>query len=613
MCGIVGFNWEDVSLIRGMAKALVHRGPDDSGFFTSQDISLGHRRLSILDLSVNGRQPMFNENKNIVITFNGEIYNFLALKKDLLTAGHTFSSDSDTEVIIHGYEEYGDAICSKLEGMFAFALWDMKKRKLLLARDRMGKKPLYYYQDGKKLIFASEIKAILEHPIPRKINLQCFSDYLSLRFSPGNSTMFLGIEKLPPGHYAVYQRGKLTLEQYWTLPSLEGTGKGKEEEVDSLIARAVQKRLMADVPLGVFLSGGLDSSAIVAYMSRFVPKIKTFSVGFGDSTDETRYAEMIAERFHTDHRTIHLSEDILKYLPDVVWHFDEPLADPAALPTYLLAQEVSQEVKVALSGEGGDEVFGGYDSPTLLPKVEKWYLKSRALKNIGSWTSHKAASLFGYPKKQQLMLASEMLKSPTLTDAYKKLFYLPFTAEDKQKILMPGIIEKVKLTTIFDTYLDDENKLYEGTYDYYFKEWLSNDLLMKADKMSMAHGLEVRNPFLDIQLVEYFAHLSPEEKHKRALFRRTVGKLLPEEIMQKKKQGFTLPLSRWFTQPDIVERIKPHLEDLGKRNYFQLDAYKEILDHPENFRNDHRLWVLLNFELWHKLYLDKVPLNSVMV
>ena len=302
MCGITGFNWADRDLIKKMTFLIEHRGPDDSGFFIDKNISLGHRRLSILDLSAKGHQPMYNENRDILVVFNGEIYNYSMLKNALLKEGHKFFSSSDTEVIVHGYESWGDNVCVKLEGMFAFALWDKRKKRLLIARDRIGKKPLYYFWNKKKLIFSSEIKTILlDKDVRREIDYQCLSDYLTMRFSIGDRTMFKHIKKLEPGHFMVYDGKNIKIESYWSLPSFEPKIQPKEQEVDKLIESSIKKRLMADVPIGVFLSGGLDSSTIVAYMSRIGAKIKTFSIGFNHPTDETLYARIISNKFKTEH------------------------------------------------------------------------------------------------------------------------------------------------------------------------------------------------------------------------------------------------------------------------------------------------------------------------
>jgi len=460
MCGIAGFyGLEDKALLNKMTSALNHRGPDDEGYYSDKLVSLGHRRLSIIDLSKKGKQPMFNETKNVVVIFNGEIYNYPLLKVELEKKGHKFESMSDTEVIVHGYEEYGENICEKLEGMFAFALWDLRKRKLLIARDHIGEKPLYYYIKDDKLVFSSEIKSILvDESVSREVDMQNLADYLELRYSSGERTMFSGIKKVLPGTCITYEKGEFKERKFYTLPEHNEEIKPDKEIVGKLIENAVKKRLASDVPLGVFLSGGLDSSAIVAHMSKFKEKIKTFSVGFGEVNDELKYARIVAEKFNTNHKEIILNKDVLGNLPRVIWHFDEPIADPAAIPTYLLAKEVSKHVKVVLSGEGGDEVFGGYQTLNLLPKLKKiesmpGFLRKRVLSSL----ANSFATLFSYPKKQILQLGAEILESSdNLNEMYKKLFYLPFNPEDKKKLLNNNF-KNLKFETVFDSLLSEED------------------------------------------------------------------------------------------------------------------------------------------------------------
>jgi len=613
MCGIAGFNWADKELVKKMTQQVPHRGPDDFGFYTDRYVSLGHRRLSIVDLSKKGHQPMQNITGSITVIFNGEIYNYKRLKEELEKKGYKFSSESDTEVIVYGYEEYKEGIFSMLEGMFAIAIWDKKNKKLILARDRIGKKPLYYYFKDSKIIFASEIKAILEfEEIEREIDFQCLSDYLSLRYSSGNKTMFKDIYKLGPGEYIIYSNHKIEINKHWKLPELTQTRTPEENEVDGLIEKAVEKRLMGDVPIGVFLSGGLDSSAIVGYMSRLTDNIKTYSVGFGDNTDETKYADIVANKFNTEHKNILLDKESLSILPKLVWHLDEPLADPATVPTYLLCEKVSKEVKVALSGEGGDETFGGYQSFNYIKnlisiKKIPSFLRKGAISPALSITSN----MFGYPRKQILKLGAEIVKSDDLIENQKRLFYFPFDEKNKSELLIKS--KEVNLSNPIDKYLHEIDNPWNNTLKYYFKEWLPNDLLMKVDKTSMAHGLEVRNPFLDTDLINYFSSIDNSYKHKRLLFRKAVSKVLPDSIMKRKKQGFTLPISNWFIKKEFTDRLLPHFDNLSKRKIFDEAAYKKIINNPKDFRNDHRMWVLLNFELWNKIYLDKINYNKIKI
>lgn len=606
MCGIVGFNWKNQKLVSAMASALSHRGPDDSGYYTDANVSLGHRRLSILDVSNRGHQPMLNS-KNVIV-FNGEIWNFKELRTDLETKGYKFKSNSDTEVILQGYAEYGDKICSLLDGMFAFALWDAQKKRLLLARDKIGKRPLYYHYAKGKIVFASEIKALLEHAtIKRGINKECLSEYLTLRYSPDSLTMFEGIKKLPAGSYAIAQSGKLTIKSYYSLPDFSPTQYPDVARANHLISRSVEKRLISDVPIGIFLSGGLDSSAIVGYTSRFLKTVKTFSISFNSKVDESKYAQIIADEFKTDHKKITVGKDMLQLLPTVIYHLDEPLADPATLPTYVLAREVSKHVKVALSGEGGDEVFGGYDSFNYIPELKLLYnipytirraVISPLLKHLSQW--------YGYPRKQMISAFSAILSHRTLEQGFKELFYFPFSKSE-----IAALFPEATKDNAFDRCLQG-NSLEVAAQKYYFSEWLPNDLLMKADKMGMAHGLEIRTPFLDKDLIAYFASLPYQAKHQRKLFRKVVSSFLPKVILNKKKQGFTLPLYEWFSDRATQARILPFIEKLKKRGIFNAKALED-LQKSAGFKNEHKLWTLLNFEIWCEIYLDKVDYRKIRI
>ncbi len=605
MCGISGFSWEDTHLIRKITDCISHRGPDSKGYFTDKDISLGHRRLAIIDLSSNGNQPMFSEDNNLAIVFNGEIYNFKDLKSVLENKGHKFSSGSDTEVILAGYSEYGEKICSKLDGMFAFAIWDKKSKELFLARDRIGKKPLYYSINDGKLVFSSEIKSILKAGVSNSVDKDILLKTVMSRFSPGNKTVFSNIKKLPPSSYALFKSGKLKISNYWSLPLLKEKNDASTKEVDILLENAVEKRLISDVPVGVLLSGGLDSSAIVSYMKRKTDKIKTFSVGFKEGMDESKYARLVANHFKTEHTEIILEKDILSYLPEVIYHMDEPISDPASLPTYLLCKEVSKRVKVALSGEGGDEVFGGYDTVNRLELLKKLDKKSKLLKNFAAKAMSFISSFNKYPKKQIYLFGAEIAKSKDIYEAYKKLYYFPFNA-DEMKLFsgkdIPDIIDDYK-----------EKDLYKTSVKFYFSEWLPNDLLMKVDKMSMASGLEVRAPFLDKDLIETILPLKRKYKINKSLFRQTVSPHLPKAIVNRKKQGFSLPISTWFTNGDFLSRVSPHIEDLKKRGLFHVSEIDKLIKNPTKYRNDHKLWTLLNLELWYKIYIDKMDLKKVIV
>ncbi len=605
MCGITGFSWEDKTLIKKITNLIAHRGPDAEGYFTDNDISLGHRRLAIIDLSPRGNQPMLNDENNLAIVFNGEIYNFKELKKELEKKGYKFKSDSDTEVIIKGYEEYGQEICSRLDGMFAFVIWDKKKKELFLARDRIGKKPLYYAIFNKKIIFASEIKSILGAGVSTKIDKEALLDTVMCRFSSGNNTIFSEIKKLPPGSHGLFSNGKLNISSFWQIPELTETRQPNVKEVDNLIESAVEKRLLSDVPVGVLLSGGLDSSTIVAYMARKTDKIKTFSVGFTEGINESNYAKLVAEEFSTDHKEIFLEKEIISYLPKVMWHMDEPITDPAALSTYLLSKEVSKHVKVALSGEGGDEVFGGYDTVNKLSFIERInHIPKPIKKGIGTPFLRFISNFHKYPKKQIYNFGADILDSKTIEESYKKLFYFPFNSKEIKEYTSETRPD------LLDRFIKNKD-LYSSSINFYFKEWLPNDLLMKVDKMSMAHGLEIRTPFLDKYLIEYFFSIPRQNKINKYLFKKTVSPYIPKPILERKKQGFSLPISTWFTNHDFLNRVAPHIADLFKRDVFKESELNNLISSPTKYRNDHKLWTLLNLETWFKLYVDNIPAKKI--
>jgi asparagine synthase (glutamine-hydrolysing) len=603
MCGITGFSWEDKSLIKKMTSCIAHRGPDSSGHFTDKNISLGHRRLSIIDLSPKGNQPMFNEPKSLVIVFNGEIYNFKEIKSKLIEEGLKFKSDGDTEVILRGYDLYGTDIFSMLDGMFALAIYDKKKKQIILARDRIGKKPLYYSIKNKELIFSSEIKSLLEAEVSNQISKEIMLKTIMSRFSPGNDTVFSDIKKLPSSSYGIFSKGELKIFNYWSLPNLNEEKDPDLNQLDEILEKSIEKRLISDVPVGVLLSGGLDSSAIVSYMSRKVDKVKTFSVGFTEGLDESKYSRLVSEHFGTDHKEIMLDRDILSYLPQVVYHMDEPISDPAALPTYVLSEEISKHVKVALSGEGGDEIFGGYDTVNRLSFLNKINKIPRPISYTISQTLKLMSSLNKYPKKQIYNFGSSLLSSKNLEEAYKKLYYFPFNEQEIKEYTGDDV------SNILDSYLQKD--LYKTSINFYFKEWLPNDLLMKVDKTSMAHGLEVRTPFLDKDLIAYMFDIKREYKINKKLFREVIKNKLPEQIIKRKKQGFSLPISTWSTKNDFIDRISPHISDLSKRGIFKTSEITNLINKPTDYRNDHKIWTLLNLELWNKIYVDNIKPDKI--
>jgi len=395
MCGICGFNWRDETRIRRMAQTLAHRGPDQDGFYLSDQWSLGHRRLSIIDLSDLGRQPMSNEDGTVWVVYNGEIYNFAEIRADLEAKGHRFRSHCDTEVIVHGYEQYGDDIVHRFRGMFAFGLWDQKRDRFLLVRDRLGIKPLYYHHSGTRLIFASEIKALLEHPeVPRVVNRQALYAYLGFEFVPAPDTLFEGIQKLPAGHRLIFEKGGARVERYWDLdfppPEVDHLTEGDAvERIRDLLDESVRYRLISDVPLAAFLSGGLDSSSIVAMMRRHISgPLRTYTIGYADKTfSELDYAQVVADRFGTEHHILMIDEMTPDLIEQSIWHLDEPMTDLSAIPLMLICREARRTVTVCLSGEGGDEVFAGYDRFKASKMARYYALMPRPIRQalIESW------------------------------------------------------------------------------------------------------------------------------------------------------------------------------------------------------------------------------------
>lgn len=570
MCGIVGFtNHRDKALLEQMLKLVTHRGPDDQGLFSSSKISLGQARLSIIDLSSKGRQPMSSEDKKVTLVFNGEIFNFLELRKELINHGHRFKSKTDTEVVVHGYEEWGLEVIKKLRGFFAFALWDDKKETLFLVRDRIGVKPLYYCQDGKKLFFASEIKAILANSeIKRKVNKEAYHQYLAFQASLGERTLFQEIKKVPPASILSFKNGKLGKEKYWKLKKSKSLlVVNPEKRLEELLLESVKIRLASDVPLGVMLSGGLDSSAIVALMDRLgVKKINTFTVGFGQPDDEFNYARLIAKKYRTNHQEILLKpKDIQKILKKIAWHQDEPLADGGGIATYLAAQAVREKVKVVLIGEGGDELFGGYS----------WYR-------------------LGLPYFKYF---PEELKT--------RIYYYLTTFYNKNKV------QNVDQYPFFTNLLNkNKGNLLDKMISYEIENILPNSLCMKVDKMTSAWGLEARAPFLDYRLVEFCFSLGEEDKislrSNKVLFKKVMSKYLPGEIVNRRKHGFLLPTIKWLNN-DLKEFTREVIFDPSSfsQKYFSRKELRDLFikkSYLSELERVNLLWRLLIFELWYKIY-----------
>jgi asparagine synthase (glutamine-hydrolysing) len=617
MCGILGFNWMDRSLGERLCQILKHRGPDQEGIFCDEGITLGFRRLSIIDLSEQGSQPMPNEDGTVQLVFNGEIYNFLCLRRVLEAKGHRFRSRADSEVIVHAYEEWGDNFLEHLQGMFAIGLWDQRQQKLLIARDRLGIKPVYYYFRHGRLAFASEIKSLLEIPgIDRGVDLQALYYYLGYEFVPSPLTMFDGIKKLMAGHCLRWSRNELIDKPYWDLnpPGTSLTEEEAVEEMRRLLQETVQSHLISDVPLGVFLSGGLDSSTLVALMRRLgVNPLRTFSIGYPDpSFSELPYAELVAKAFETDHMVLMIPEVTLKDLEEAVWHLDEPMTDLSALPLYLVCREAKKHVTVCLSGEGGDEIFAGYDR-FKASKADQYYrilpgfIREKIIYPI-------VEALPDQPQKKGLInIVKRFVEGDHLPLDGGHLRWQYFSS-DKQdaRLFNDRFKSQVEMAPFAPVQAlrsawAGEDRLDQEIYiDLRFS--MPDSVLMKVDKMSMAHALEIRVPFLDHRFVEFTASLPGDWKLKgfrtKAIFRQALNGLLPEQIVWRGKQGYSLPVKNWLREGLKEPLITVLKESPVIRDYMNEFYIQELIDQhmARTHNHNHILWALFNLGLWYRRF-----------
>ena len=620
ICGIVNFNVTDHvdrHLVERMSSAQAHRGPDDHGYFVDGNAGLGHRRLSIIDLS-GGRQPIFNEDGSVAVVFNGEIYNYADLTTDLVSRGHQFITRSDTETIVHAYEEYGDDCMRDFRGMFAFAIWDRRHKRLLLVRDRLGIKPVYYYAGKDFFVFASEIKSLLQHPkVPREVDRQALDLYLALRYVPGPRTMFKNIFKLQPGHRLTVDQYGVRITKYWDL-DYESQRRIDTEEFQHLLEESVRLRLISEVPLGVFLSGGLDSTAMLAMMSKLKggDPVKTFSVGYetagGDDSEieeanEFTFAREAAARFGAEHHEFRLTaQDFQRAIPRMVAHLDEPMADPTCIPLYFISKLARNYITVVLSGEGADETMAGYT----------FYRKMLAVEKVRKRVGPLAA---GFPMIALLPVGERvrayLRRAGTSIDRHYRGMVKGLSLETRLALTGEDRVEKCegRLNEIFDQYFKHVSRasslnrmLYADT-----KVWLPEDLLLKADKMTMATAVELRVPFLDHKLVEYIAGLPDEAKIRgnqgKWILRNTIGTEIPPSILHRSKKGFPMPAGAWF-RTHLREFVRDTLlgRDSACGNYFNRQAIEEIVDLQEKGRYSgyQEVWSLIVFEQWHKHFIE---------
>ncbi|MFH1508138.1 MAG: asparagine synthase (glutamine-hydrolyzing) [Candidatus Omnitrophota bacterium] len=630
MCGICGLidhrnNPEGLEgIIRKMCSKLSHRGPDDEGVYVDNSlpaIGLGHRRLSIIDLSPAGRQPMSDESGRIQLVLNGEIYNFKELREELIKKGHKFKSNTDTEALVHLYEEYGEECVKCLRGMFAFAIWDNARSKLLLARDRVGKKPLLYFHQQGKFGFASEFASLLEAGvIEKKINPRMLDHYLSFGYIPAPASIYEGVYKLQPGHILTLQNNELKIQKYWDLEYADKIKISEEEakaEVLRLLEEAIRIRLYSDVPLGAFLSGGVDSSAVVALMSRLSPnKVKTFSIGFEDSDySELKYARNIAEMYGTEHHEFIVRPKAMEILPLLVERYGEPYADSSCIPTYYVSRETRNFVTVALNGDGGDESFAGYERYQAMILASCLNDLPQPVKNI----IKSAARILpdSVEPKSFFRRARRFIDGAFLSDFRKYSRWVSiFDDDSKRALFSDDFIRDHPLAGGADFL----RPFFEGRASWNMLDkllnadvhtYLPDDLLVKVDIASMANSLECRSPFLDHKLMEFCARLPAEYKlkgrNKKYILKKAIENIVPKENIYRRKMGFGVPIGRWF-RGELKGFVRETLlgEPSLKRGYFEPDALRRIVQEHTEGRRDHsfKLWSLLMLELWHQRFID---------
>ncbi len=631
MCGITGFidlwttkgpQQERSRVLDVMCRVIRHRGPDDQGVLIKNGVALGMRRLSIIDLA-GGQQPISGEDGSVTIVFNGEIYNFLELKHQLETRGHVFRTHSDTEAIVHAYEEYGTACVDHLRGMFAFAIWDDRERKLFVARDRVGKKPLYYTTtvDG-TFVFGSELKTLLQHPgVSRQTDPEALDAYLTLGYVPDPLSIFRGIHKLPPGHYLTFSRGEVRIVQYWDFQFSSAETKNENEyleELRQLLDESVRLRLVSDVPLGAFLSGGIDSSTVVALMARHMGQaVKTFSIGFHeDSYNELEYARLTAKKYGTDHHEFFVTPEICSIVDELTWHFDEPFADSSAIPTYMVSKLAREHVTVVLSGDGGDELFAGYTRYVVDRGRSAFSLMPGLLRKglMQPLSSHLPHGTFGRNFIHNISLDP--------IDRYLDSVSV-FTRLNKESLYTDGFREQLrdgdwvtkcfhKLAAKVGTGNSLDRLLYLDS-----KTYLPGDIMTKVDRMSMAVSLEARAPLLDHKLIDFVTHIPASMKlagvETKHILKRAVSDLVPKEILNRPKQGFGVPVQEWINQ-QLRGRMQETLSDsrTRQRGYVNPAYLNVLLDEHERGRRDHSvsLWALLMLELWHRQFVDESGLRA---
>ena len=629
MCGITGIYYfdqqqnVDFSQLRKMTDIINHRGPDDEGHYIDKNVGLGHRRLSIIDLSPDGHQPMCNEDKSIWIIFNGEFYNYQDYKYEIISRGHHIYSRSDTEYLLHLYEDYGFDMVHKINGMFAFVIWDSKKQILFAARDRLGVKPFHYYVDDEKFLWGSEIKSILQHEkVDKTIDFLALSDYFSFMSIPAPKTIYKKIRKLEPGHRLVIEKNEIKIEKYWDLTENIKNNKDDKyffEEFESLFSNAVNLRMISDVPLGAFLSGGVDSSAVVAMMAKNgVNDIKTFSIIFKDleKFDESIYAKQVSEQYHTQHIEFNLSGKHIDILPKLIWHFDEPFAVSSAFAVYFLSKMTKEYVTVALSGDGGDELFAGYpyrySHDIRYNKIEKLPL---FLRKFLLWSSSFTILSGNSTLSEKTRKAHEYFKTSVKNrdDAFIDNFSY-FNSTLKAHLFNENVwseFSNYDSNLVYKKYYSDNisgNRLFKRQLGD-IKTSLPDEMLKKVDNMSMAASLEARTPFLDYRLAEFSSQIPDYLKIKglngKVIVKKTMEKYLNHDILYRKKHGFNVPFGEW-----IKKDLKDYLDDIlcekniNESGLFNYQYIKKLIElHRKGLHNfSNQIYMILVFEIWRKTF-----------
>ncbi len=622
ICGIYNFNKEDYinrDEITRMNSVLKHRGPDEEGVYVIKNIGLAANRLKIIDLNT-GRQPVHNEDNSIWVVFNGEVYNYKDLREILEKQGHKFYTQSDTEVIVHAYEEYGEDCVLRFDGMFAFAIWDARQEKLFIARDRLGIKPLFYSLNGKRLIFGSELKAILQsHNLNKETDLEALHNFLSFSYIPAPLSIFRHIKKLLPGHVLSCKDGQIKTKQYWDLDFCEDSPRPYSYYLDNvrdLLIQSVKKKLQSDVPVGVLLSGGLDSSIIAGIITKFLKKpVKTFTVRFNEASyDEGKEARLVAESFHTEHREYFLKADSVRILPQLIKYFDEPFADSSAIAMHYISKMAKEYVGGVLWGEGGDELFGGYDTYNAyevariykrLPRFLRRNLIARLVKSLPTSTNRISLDY----KAKAFVDGAEF--------SYHKAHYLwkvILNEEQKRELYSAELLSRISpgdSFKVFEFYFNRFKKttLLNQFFAVDIKTFLPDDNLTKVDRMTMAHALEARVPFLDHHLVELALKIPSRFKVKglgtKILLRKAFSDILPSRVLKARKKGFTIPGPSWLKSQQrdfILDILSP--DHLKKTGFFKGEYVNKILDEHFTGRRDNNrvIFSLLSFMLWHDYY-----------